>query len=163
MDRLEKPVAAKLEMAKQAEDLCTGGLDQRIVYEACRRGILDRQLPLLRRHYQQKRDVMVAALRRELGTDVTWPDPRGGFFLWATLPPEIDSDAMIPRAVQHGVIYVAGEAFFVNGSGANLIRLSFSAPTPARIEEGVARLAATIRAELAVRSPAASRQSQAAP
>jgi DNA-binding transcriptional MocR family regulator len=106
---------------------------------------------------------MVAALRRELGTDVTWPDPRGGFFLWATLPPEIDSDAMIPRAVQHGVIYVAGEAFFVNGSGTNLIRLSFSAPTPARIEEGVARLAATIRAELAVRSPAASRQSPAAP
>jgi 2-aminoadipate transaminase len=157
------PLAAKLEMAKQAEDLCTGGLDQRIVFEACRRGILDRQLPLLRRHYQQKRDVMVAALRRELGTDVTWPDPRGGFFLWATLPPEIDSDAMIPRAVQHGVIYVAGEAFFVNGSGTNLIRLSFSAPTPARIEEGVARLAATIRAELAVRSPAASRQSPAAP
>ena len=63
------PVAAKFEIAKQAADLCTGELDQRIVYEACRRGILDRQAPMLRAHYQHKRDVMVAALAREFGGD----------------------------------------------------------------------------------------------
>lgn len=142
------PLAAKLEIAKQAEDLCTGPLDQRIVYEACRRGVLERQLPVLRGHYQHKRDVMVAALKREFGSSVTWPDPCGGFFLWATLPEPIDCDAMIPRAVRHGVIYVAGEAFFVNGSGKNLMRLSFSAPAPAQIEEGVARLGRTVREEL---------------
>ena len=143
------PVAAKLEVAKQAADLCTGELDQRIVYEACRRGILDRQAPALRRYYQHKRDVMVSALTREFGGDVTWPAPRGGFFLWATLPAPISADAMIARAVEHGVVYVAGEAFFVNGSGRQFIRLSFSAPTPERIEEGVKRLAAATRAELA--------------
>jgi 2-aminoadipate transaminase len=152
------PLAAKLEMAKQATDLLTGSFDQRIVYEACRRGVLDRQLPVLRAHYQEKRDVMVAALKKELGSQVTWPDPRGGFFLWATLPDPIDSDTMVPRAVEHGVIYVSGDAFFVDAQaarqGANIIRLSFSAPTPSRIEEGVARLAATIREELEVRSAA---------
>ena len=79
-------------MAKQAEDLCTGVLDQRIVYEAARRGILDRQLPLLRRHYAEKRDVMVAALKGALGDDISGPDPRGGFFLWATLPAAIDAE-----------------------------------------------------------------------
>ena len=149
------PLAAKLEMAKQATDLLTGAFDQRIVYEACRRGVLDRQLPMLRAHYQQKRDVMVAALKKELGSQVTWPDPRGGFFLWATLPASIDSDAMVPRAVEHGVIYVSGDAFFVDSDaarqGANIIRLSFSAPTPSRIEEGVKRLAAAIVEELQVR------------
>jgi DNA-binding transcriptional MocR family regulator len=92
---------------------------------------------------------MVAALQREIPEGVTWPAPRGGFFLWATLPEAIDADAMVPRAVDHGVIYVAGDAFFVNGSGQQQIRLSFSAPTPERIEEGVRRLAATIREELA--------------
>jgi 2-aminoadipate transaminase len=142
------PIAAKLEIAKQAEDLCTGELDQRIIYEACRRGILDRQAPMLRKHYGHKRDVMVAALRREFGSDVSWPDPRGGFFLWAALPATLDADAMIPRAVEHGVIYVSGDAFFVNGSGRHFIRLSFSAPTPERIDEGVRRLAAAIREEL---------------
>ncbi len=143
------PLAAKLEIAKQAADLCTGGFDQRVIYESCRRGLLAKQLPILRSHYQHKRDVMVAALNKELGTSVTWPDPRGGFFLWATLPEGIDSDAMIGRAVENGVIYVAGDAFFVDGrSGRNIIRLSFSAPTPDRIQEGVSRLAATIRGEL---------------
>jgi 2-aminoadipate transaminase len=146
------PLAAKFEMAKQAADLCTGGLDQRVVYEACRRGIIDRQLPRLRAHYQEKRDAMVAALRQEFGDTVHWPDPRGGFFLWATLPAAIDSDAMVPRAVEHGVIYVASEAFFVSPGPANIIRLSFSAPSPARIKEGVSRLAKAVRAELEARS-----------
>jgi 2-aminoadipate transaminase len=145
------PLAAKFELAKQAADLCTGELDQRIVYEACRRGVLDRQLPILRAHYQHKRNVMVAALREELGNELTWPDPRGGFFLWATLPDALDADAMVPRAVEHGVVYVAGDAFFVNGAGRHQIRLSFSAPPPERITEGVRRLAAALREERAQR------------
>ena len=85
MGQRRAPIATKIELAKQAEDLCSGGLDQRIVYEACRRGVLARQLPLLRAHYQHKRDVMVQALKRSLAGVVTWPDPRGGFFLWARL------------------------------------------------------------------------------
>ena len=147
------PIAAKLELAKQAADLCTGGLDQRVVYQAWRRGVLERGLPLLRAHYQQKRDVMVGALRAVFGSDLTWPEPRGGFFLWATLPPGLDADAMIPRAIAHGVAYVAGEAFFVDGGGASCIRLSFSAPSEERIREGVRRLAETIRDELAAAPP----------
>ena len=144
------PVVSKLEMAKQSEDLLTGSLDQRIVYEACRRGLLQRQLPLLRRHYQEKRDVMVDALHSAFGDELSWPPPRGGFFLWATLPPGVDADRLVPRAIEHGVIYVAGEAFFVNGAGQNLVRLSFSSPAPARIREGVTRLAAAVREERAV-------------
>jgi 2-aminoadipate transaminase len=128
-----------------------------MVYEAGRRGILDRQLPLLRRHYAEKRDVMVAALKGELGDDISGPDPRGGFFLWATLPPAIDADRLLDRAVHHGVVYVAGSAFFVNNAGRNLIRLSFSAPTHDRIREGATRLAAAIREELA--APAQGTQS----
>jgi 2-aminoadipate transaminase len=143
------PLAAKFELAKQAADLCTGELDQRIVHEACRRGVLDRQIPLLRQHYQEKRDVMVAALRRELGTELTWPEPRGGFFLWARLPDGLDADAMVPRAVDHGVVYVAGTAFYVNGAGSRDIRLAFSAATVERITEGVRRLAVAMREELA--------------
>jgi DNA-binding transcriptional MocR family regulator len=111
--------------------------------------VLDRQLPRLRAYYQHKRDTMVSALREAFGTTLRWPEPRGGFFLWATLPDGIDASTMVARAVEHGVVYVAGEAFFVDGSGANCLRLSFSAPTPDRIREGVTRLAATVRDELA--------------
>jgi 2-aminoadipate transaminase len=142
------PIAAKFEIAKQASDLCAGTLDQRIVYEACRQGLLERQVPVLRAYYQEKRDTMVSALREEFGTTLQWPEPRGGFFLWATLPEGVDADAMIGRALEHGVIYVAGEAFFVNGSGANCVRLSFSAPSIEQIREGVKRFAATVNEEV---------------
>jgi 2-aminoadipate transaminase len=152
------PIAAKLEVAKQAADLCTGELDQRIVYEACRRGILDRQAPVLRRYYQAKRDVMVEALGAHFGGALTWPDPRGGFFLWALLPPLVDADVLLTRAIAHGVVYVAGQAFFVNGSGRHFVRLSFSAPPPDRIEEGVRRLAAAVRKEEAARQPGSRRR-----
>jgi 2-aminoadipate transaminase len=149
------PLAVKLEMAKQAADLCSGVFDQRMVYEAGRRGVLDRQLPLLRKHYADKRDVMVAALRHELADAVSWPDPRGGFFLWARLPEGIDADRLINRAIQHGVVYVAGSAFFVNDQGGRFIRLCFSAPAHEHIREGVKRLAASIREEVTAEGPAA--------
>jgi 2-aminoadipate transaminase len=74
---------------------------------------------------------------------------------------------MIARAVEHGVIYVAGEAFFVNGGGRNMVRLSFSAPPTERIVEGVTRLGETVRAELDDVSqsggPSAARSRQAVP
>jgi 2-aminoadipate transaminase len=148
-------LAAKFEMAKQAGDLLTGSLDQRLIYEACRRGVLARQLPILRAHYAHKRDVMEQALTRELGTTVSWPKPKGGFFLWLTLAAGLDADKMIPRAVEQGVVYVAGEAFYVNGEGHNTLRLSFSAPTPERIEAGVSRLALTLRGESEARATGA--------
>src|SRR5438876_11385084 len=60
-------IAAKLEVAKQAADLCTGALDQRIVYDVWKRGVIAARLPALRTYYQEKRRVMEQALRRELG------------------------------------------------------------------------------------------------
>ena len=90
-------------------------LDQRVVHEVARRGILERQLPLLRTHYREKRDVMVAALRSELGRRArAGDDPRGGFFLWAdaAAKPSMPIACSIERS-RHGVVYVAGEAFFV--------------------------------------------------
>lgn len=139
-----EPIAAKLELAKQAEDLCTGGLDQRVVYEACRRGLLARQLPILRTYYQAKRDAMVHALERTLGGRLSWVPPRGGFFLWARLEHGLSSDDLLRFAQARGVIYVVGGAFFVDGSGASYLRLCFSTPSPERIAEGVRRLAEAV-------------------
>lgn len=144
------PLATKLEFAKQAEDLSSGVLDQRIVYQACRRGIVDRQLPMLRKHYQHKRDIMVDALTGAFGNALTWPAPRGGFFLWASLPAPLDANTLLTRAIERGVVYVAGEAFYVNNEpSSSVIRLSFSAPAPDRIQQGVARLKEAIDEETA--------------
>lgn len=143
-------LATRFELAKQAEDLCTGVLDQRIVCEAHARGVLATHLPRLRAHYQQKRDVMIEALTAELGTHLTWEVPRGGFFLWARIGAPLGAQALLARAQEAGVIYVVGSAFFVDGRGDDYMRLSFSSPAPTRIREGVRRLAAAVAAELGV-------------
>ncbi len=142
-------LASKLDLFKQTQDLMTPALDQQIVYEAYRRGILTGRLPMLRRFYQEKRTVMQTALREQLGDLITWPEPKGGFFLWATLPARCSTDQMLPRAVEQRVIYVTGSAFFVDGSGGNILRLSFSLPSKEKIVEGVRRLTQVVREELA--------------
>jgi 2-aminoadipate transaminase len=141
-------LAARFETAKQALDLCTGNYDQRMVYEACRRGVLARQVPQLRAHYEHKCRVMEDALRRALASDIRWTSPRGGFFLWTALPRAVNTAHLLQRALAHGVIFVAGGAFFVDGSGQHTLRLAFSLPTPDRILEGVSRLAAAVKEEL---------------
>ena len=142
-------LASKLDLFKQTQDLMTPALDQHIVYEAYRRGILTSRLPMLRRFYQEKRTVMQTELRAQLGDLITWPEPKGGFFLWATLPARCSTDEMLPRAVEQRVIYVTGSAFFVDGSGGNILRLSFSLPSKEKIVEGVRRLTQVVREELA--------------
>ena len=139
------PIAAKIEVAKQAADLCTGALDQRIVYELWKRGTLSARLPMLRSYYQAKRRVMEQALTRELGDLVSWPQPKGGFFLWASFNDSLDTDALLDRAVAHGVVYVAGSAFFVDGRRSQYARLAFSAASNEKIEEGIYRLANAVR------------------
>ena len=142
-------LAAKFEVAKQAADICTGALDQRIIWQAIERGVLAAQGPRLRVHYQHKRTVMEQALREHVGDVLAWPEPRGGFFIWVTAPASVDADRLLDRAMRHQVMFVVGNAFFVDGGGANTLRLSFSAPTPDRIAEGVRRLGAALGEALA--------------
>jgi DNA-binding transcriptional MocR family regulator len=83
---------------------------------------------------------------------VTWAPPSGGFFLWVALTGGLTSGDVMPHAREQGVIYVDGAAFFVDGTGQEFMRLSFSAPSPARIDEGVERLAAAIAQARATKS-----------
>jgi len=131
----------RFDTAKQSTDLTSGILDQHIVHEALRLGVADRLAPRLRALYRNKRDIMAGAIGARLGSRLTWPTPKGGFFLWATLPEGCTDTELLERAIQHGVIFVVGSAFHVDGSGHDTIRLSFSAPSPERIEEGARRLA----------------------
>lgn len=141
-------IAHRVELAKQAADLCSGVFDQRVVHAALERGIVASLAPRLRRHYQEKRTVMEEALREALGGGVQWTQPRGGFFLWLRLPDGVADTALFERAVDACVSFVIGSAFFVDGRGHDHARLAFSAPTPNRIREGIQRLRAAIQTSL---------------
>ena len=139
-------IAAKVELAKQATDLCTGVFDQRLVHAATERGVVAALAPRLRRHYQSKRSAMEEALQSTIGRRVRWAQPRGGFFLWVEFEEGVDDRELFDRAVEQRVSFVIGSAFFVNGKGHRFARLSFSAPSQARIREGIARLGAALDA-----------------
>jgi 2-aminoadipate transaminase len=131
----------RFETAKQAGDLATGSLDQRIACEAVQRGIVDRLAPRLRAGYRSRRDTLLASLRSRLGGRVSCETPHGGFFVWATLPPGENDEDLLARALDEGLIFVGGSAFFIDGSGHDTIRLAFSAAPEEQLDEGVARLA----------------------
>jgi len=135
----------RFDTAKQSADLTSGILDQRIVHEALRQGVADELAPKLRAWYRHKREVMEQALRTHLGSKLTWATPKGGFFIWATLLGSDTDTEWLERALTHGVVFVVGSAFHVDGTGHNTVRLSFSAPSPERIKEGVRRLAAAVQ------------------
>lgn len=135
----------RFEIAKQAGDLASGSLDQRMACEAMRRGVLDRLVPRLRATYRNRRDALVASLRSRLDGRLSWTMPHGGFFLWATLPEGERDEALLERALEERLIFVSGSAFFVDGTGHDTIRLAFSAASESQIDEGVARLARALR------------------
>lgn len=135
------PLVERFETAKQSADLASGSLDQRIVERAIRDGLIDRMAPALRAAYRRKRDAMEQALRVHVPDRLSWRSPRGGFFIWATLAGGVPDVELLDRARAHGLIFVVGSAFHVDGRGHDTIRLSFSALAPDAIDEGARRLA----------------------
>jgi len=142
-------IAPKLLQAKQAADLHSPTFNQRVVAEVLRDGFLARHVPTIRSLYKAQRDAMLEALAREMrGLDVSWNAPAGGMFLWARLPAGMDAAALLPQAVERGVAFVPGAAFYADGADARTLRLSFVTATREQIATGIAALAATLRENL---------------
>lgn len=131
----------RLEIAKQAADLCSGMLDQSIIEEIVSSGELAPQIERVRAFYRGKRGVMMEELERHFTGRARWTSADGGLFTFLTMGEGIDTAARIADAVAAGVAYIPGTPFFVDGSGADTMRLTFAKETDDRIREGVARLA----------------------
>ncbi len=139
-------VYPKLLQAKQAADLHSPGFNQRMIAEVMKGGFLDRHVPTIRALYKSQRDAMLAALQREMrGLGVQWNTPAGGMFLWARLPAGMDATALLPKAVDQGVAFVPGAAFYAGAADPRSLRLSFVTASVREIDTGIAALAAAIR------------------
>jgi 2-aminoadipate transaminase len=138
----------KLVQAKQATDLHTPSLTQRIVYEVVKDGFLDQHVPTIRALYRDQCEAMLRALERHMPAGVEWNRPEGGMFVWVKLPQHIDSMKLLEQAIAQNVAFVPGGPFFANEAQHNTLRLSFVTVPPATIDEGVARLGALIRASV---------------
>ena len=133
-------LAKKIELAKEAADLCGSMLDQAIVNVACRNGLIKDRLPIIRDFYRIRCQAMLDSLGENAPVGTKWTKPTGGLFVWVELASQADTTELLKRMVDEGVAFVPGQPFFVNGEGSNTLRLAFSKETPANIAEGVRKL-----------------------
>ncbi len=137
------PITARLVIAKQAMDLCTNVFAQRWLAEYMATGRLDAVIANTRRIYREKRNYMVEMLEKYMPKrwDLRWTKPEGGLFLWISLPRYINTDELLPKAIEKKVAYVTGSAFYFDNPEFNAMRINFSYSSLAQIEEGIKRLA----------------------
>jgi 2-aminoadipate transaminase len=138
----------KLVQAKQASDLHTAGLTQRIAHHVFTEGFLEPHLRALRARYREQCAVMLASLALHMPSGVTWSRPQGGMFLWVTLPAQMSAIDLFDAAMQDGVAFVPGAAFYATEPQHNTLRLSFTTSTPAQIRRGIETLGRLVAAHL---------------
>ncbi len=134
------PVLAKMNIGKQAADLCSSSISQYFVAAYFDSGAWEGYVRSLNEIYRRRRDVMLDALAENLPREAEWTHPRGGLFIWATLPAYIDTTDLLARALQEHVAFVPGRAAFTDGRGGSEMRLNFSGVGEDEIREGVRRI-----------------------
>jgi len=140
-------VRDKLVTASEAQMLCPSMFAQSAVARYFDTMPWREQLKTFRAIYRDRRDALLTALTDLMPAGSRWTRPRGGFYVWLTLPEGVDSADLLPAAIAAGVTYVPGRAFYADGSGRSQVRLSYSLPSPERIREGVRRLASVVGRE----------------
>ena len=130
-----------LNTPKYNQDICTAFLKEMHWPE-----YMDR----CRSYYREKLSVFLGAMDRYFpkSPGVTWTRPEGGLFSWVTLPEEIDTMALFYEAIKHKVAFVPGNAFYGENPAGNHMRINFSFPSAAQLEEAVKRLAVCVESRL---------------
>lgn len=134
-------IMEKIIIAKQASDLHSNYLAQRIVYQYLIDNDIDEHIIKIREAYKIRRDLMVSMISEHFPEEIEFTKPEGGMFLWITLPEKISSLDLFEHAIKENVAFVPGNPFYVNGGGNNTLRLNFSNSDEEQIEIGIKRLA----------------------
>ncbi|MEW6731328.1 MAG: PLP-dependent aminotransferase family protein [Acidobacteriota bacterium] len=138
-------IAALIETAKEATDLCSSVFDQAVVSECYRTNLIQGRLAELRAFYRTRAKAMLTTLAAKAPADCHWTKPGGGLFVWMQLAPHISASRLLSTAVEEGVAFVPGRPFYANESKDNVLRLAFSKETPERITIGITKLCALIK------------------
>jgi DNA-binding transcriptional MocR family regulator len=142
----------KLVIASESSILCPSNFTQMAISSYLADQPWRDQITAFCKLYKVRRDAMLESLDQYFPKGATWTKPQGGFYVWVNLPPEIDTKAMMPKAIVAKVAYVPGTAFYADGLGSWSMRLSYCHPTPERIREGIKSLGSVVEQEMERRS-----------
>lgn len=138
---------------KGAADLQTSSLSQIVLATYLQEFSLQSHIARCLTAYRERRAAMLAALAELLPPGLRWTRPSSGFSVWLELPPGSSSDALLDAAVEAGVAFEPGAAFYPEAPRDDRLRLSFSNHPPAEIREGIARLGRVLTEQLDTTQP----------
>jgi len=132
-----KGIGEKCELAKQSIDACSSSFTQVLANAYMNGGHFESYVAELRKTYKRRAEIMLAALEANMPADVSWTKPRGGFYIWVTLPDRSDATEVFDAALKEGAAFVIGSAFDPYGEKNNCFRLAFSHTPEEQITKGV--------------------------
>jgi len=144
------PVLEKINLGKQAADLCTSTLSQLMVRAYFEEADWRQYVDSLTEIYRARRDTMLDALAEFFPAEAEWTRPAGGLFIWVTLPDFIDTTDLLARALRDNVAFVPGEAAYLDGRGRSSMRLNFSGSNEDAVREGVRRIGKVVSEQVAL-------------
>ena len=140
----------KLNLGKQAADLCSSTLSQLMVQAYFEHGDWRDYVETVAEIYRNRRDTMFDALAEHFPPQAEWTRPQGGLFIWVTLPDFIDTTDLLARALRENVAFVPGAGSYLDGRGLSSMRLNFSAVGEDDIREGVRRIGKVVAEQVAL-------------
>ncbi|MBE6030308.1 MAG: PLP-dependent aminotransferase family protein [Clostridiales bacterium] len=134
-----------LMVAKECADLHTNIFGQYMLADYVTHNDYDAHIERIVALYKQNAEAMVAAMEKYFPEEVTYTVPEGGMFLWVTFPEKVKAMKLAPKAIEKGVIFVPGDAFYVSiPEGAHTARLNYTNASLEKIDEGIKKLADAI-------------------
>jgi 2-aminoadipate transaminase len=135
----------QLVVAKQASDLHSNYLSQRIAHEYLLHTDIDSHIAKIRSAYKKQSELMISLIEEMMPASVTCTHPKGGMFVWMTLPETVSSMEVFEAAIRDHVAVLPGTPFYIDGGGNTTLRINFSNATPDKIRTGIERLSRVIR------------------
>ncbi len=141
-----KELMRSLSIAKEASDLHTNSFSQYVIWDYLKNNDLDEHIAKIKALYQSQAHAMMEAIERYFPPAVTYTKPRGGMFLWATLPEGMSAMSLFPEALERKVAFVPGDPFYIGVKDANTMRLNYTNADCETITEGIRRLGELLKA-----------------
>jgi DNA-binding transcriptional MocR family regulator len=127
----------KAELCKQSIDACSPNFTQVLADEFLRSGKMMEYIKRMRVIYRRRKDTMADAIRKYFPSEITWNEPRGGFYIWLKLPPKVDIIEVLKSSIEKGAVFVVGKTFDPEGKDNTHFRLSYSHTPENKIETGI--------------------------
>lgn len=140
-----KELLSKISLAKEASDLHTNIFSQYLIYDYLVNNDLDEHILKIRKLYKKQKDAMINAMEKYFPKEVKYTNPKGGMFLWVTLPSYISALSIFDKAVKKKVTFVPGDPFYTQDVKKNTMRLNYTNADTETIDIGIKRLAELLK------------------